>query len=688
MPAIDHDFVSIPEVSCDVGVREEELDELAAVNSALAVERLHEAWSERSEDDDDPFWSPLPPEEKLAAVTPDAIERVLATWARRRSVRVRAFEVDRMRVTNRQYEVFVRETGRRPPPSWPEGRIPAGGERWAVCNVSHKDAFSYAEWAGLEMIREDEWLIAAGAADGRRYPWGDVTSKLLPALFDPDPELDPSAHRRLASPYGVTGLISATFEWCWDAFEPPHGVDPDLFRAIFHRADSSFRALRGGYTHAQQWSVHTRVGNAPSATQPPYGFRCVRRASIPALATPPPVPEITIRPSPAPALDDRARWVGLLHTNVSEFNAARAAVSQARIDLRGADLRGVDLRRAHIGECDLSGADLRGALVTPLTISTCRLEGTQVEGLRADDQDSIERVLLVAAIWRDAAWFNAHRPKIWMPLSTDFSGCRFDGVNLERAWLTRSRLEGADFTRARLIKTDFARSDLRGARFSGNTLADCVLEHTNLDGARFVGCVLDHTSIPHASMRGSHFQHARVEGAYLIATDARAASFTRATLEACRFHAVDLRGADFRGASFDDVRIERGDATGADLGGVYGAPAFDRVEGAPRVVVADRARGEDPNEAIRRSIERLRESSSVPRAETIEIDHPDVDELVLSILAAPEPYFDVAVRSRLGESSRALAFGAPAVDALLVDARTTAIAVLESIELSLESLRR
>jgi hypothetical protein len=72
-----------------------------------------------------------------------------------------AYYLSPNRVTNREYEKFVKATHHRPPPHWPMGEAPPGYENDPVVNVTYKDAFLYSVWAGKRLPKESELIHAA-----------------------------------------------------------------------------------------------------------------------------------------------------------------------------------------------------------------------------------------------------------------------------------------------------------------------------------------------------------------------------------------------------------------------------------------------------------------------------------------------------------------------------------------------
>jgi formylglycine-generating enzyme required for sulfatase activity len=274
MPAIDHVLVQIPSTRGVVGLAEEMLVDVAARN-AMAARKQALANEEQT---DDPLELMKMTSRVNAQSDAKTHLRALRTLIPRREVSVNAFQIDRQCVTNGQYEVFVRETGHRPPGYWGGAAAPDDLDDHPVLYVSHKDALAYALWADLELPTEIEWEIAATGGDGRIYPWGNEPRPELEQFRTTEPGTFPADQfSSLASPFGVRGMVASFWQWCWDAFAPLPGGDRAAFAESYPGWQSTWRVLRGGFSYDMQWGTFTRAGDEPSENGYAYGFRCVKR---------------------------------------------------------------------------------------------------------------------------------------------------------------------------------------------------------------------------------------------------------------------------------------------------------------------------------------------------------------------------------------------------------------------------
>jgi formylglycine-generating enzyme required for sulfatase activity len=135
-----------------------------------------------------------------------------------RQMNLKAFWIDKYPVTNREYAAFVAATGYHPQNDsnflrqFVNGRVPNGLEDHPVVYVSYSDAKAYAQWVGKRLPTEEEWQLAAGAADGRDWPWGNAedTSHYNASRSGTQPV---NAHPSGASPYGVEDLVGNVWQW-------------------------------------------------------------------------------------------------------------------------------------------------------------------------------------------------------------------------------------------------------------------------------------------------------------------------------------------------------------------------------------------------------------------------------------------------------------------------------------------
>ncbi|MFZ5477186.1 MAG: formylglycine-generating enzyme family protein [Myxococcota bacterium] len=224
-----------------------------------------------------------------------------------REVVVGDFLIDVTEVTQAQYQLFLDDTGYRPPfvaePwadtdhwNWSGGDHPAATGDHPVVLANWYDARAYCEWAGKRLPTEAEWQLAAiGPADDEwTFPWGND--------YDPDklnhgrletPNYDDSDGWEYTSPVGAYpegasrwGLLDAfgnAWEWTadirvrsWDEFAgeragerivDPHTGETGLYAAV--RGGAYFFDLRpnpGG----------ERNGFLVELRRKTSGFRCAK----------------------------------------------------------------------------------------------------------------------------------------------------------------------------------------------------------------------------------------------------------------------------------------------------------------------------------------------------------------------------------------------------------------------------
>lgn len=220
-------------------------------------------------------------------------EGTFAMGSARREIHVDAFYMDRMPVTNAQFEVFVDATGYKPLDAgarrflahWRNGKPPRGEERHPVVYVSWYDARAYATWAGARLPTEAEWEKAARGSDGRRYPWGRAEPNRAHANFgrSHDHTTPVGAFPDGASPFGILDLAGNVWEWCEDAYdeefyEKGPSVNPKL---VVSGPKKNGHVMRGGsfMYDARALRTYARMGFDPHYRFAEGGFRCVKPTS-------------------------------------------------------------------------------------------------------------------------------------------------------------------------------------------------------------------------------------------------------------------------------------------------------------------------------------------------------------------------------------------------------------------------
>ena len=134
-----------------------------------------------------------------------------------REVDLKPYWIDRYPVTNSDFARFVAASSYRPADAtnflkhFVNGKVPAGAEKKPVVYVSYDDAKAYAAWAGKRLPTEEEWQYAAGASDGRSWPWGTQWDQARTNAGGQGPD-EVDAHPGGASPYGVEDLVGNVWQ--------------------------------------------------------------------------------------------------------------------------------------------------------------------------------------------------------------------------------------------------------------------------------------------------------------------------------------------------------------------------------------------------------------------------------------------------------------------------------------------
>lgn len=188
-------------------------------------------------------------------------------------VRLPAFYLDVVEVTNERYEEFCQVTKRSLPTNFPRGQPGR-----PVVNVTIADAQAFAAWAKKRLPTEQEWERAARGSDGRRFPWGEEPKREW-ANVDDNPDdswhnlVSVEAYRNGRSPEGALQMIGNAKEFTADR------TTPTALAIRSHAVDESvWYAVKGGsFKSKLAESVAFAVEPVPASySGPDLGFRCAR----------------------------------------------------------------------------------------------------------------------------------------------------------------------------------------------------------------------------------------------------------------------------------------------------------------------------------------------------------------------------------------------------------------------------
>ena len=190
------------------------------------------------------------------------------------------FALGRFPVTNRQYHVFVQETGDSVPPF--DGQSQFADPGVPVVGVSWDDAVAYCRWLGAQtgkafrLPTEAEWERAArGERQAALYPWGDEPPSERPF---PGWDLATGGPQRAGlnppNDFGLFDMSEGVHQWCSDYYARDYySYSPE--RNPLGAPTGQRRASRGGsWRHRIKFSrCAARSSLPPAFRYADYGFR-------------------------------------------------------------------------------------------------------------------------------------------------------------------------------------------------------------------------------------------------------------------------------------------------------------------------------------------------------------------------------------------------------------------------------
>jgi formylglycine-generating enzyme required for sulfatase activity len=210
------------------------------------------------------------------------------------AVRVSSFFMAETAVTNRQYRMFLEQTGHPEPEFWRDPRFsdpdqPAVGVRFG-------DALAFCGWlaetSGLvvDLPTEAEWEYGARGSDGRRYPWGNEAPSAERACYEEDAmEGRPAkvgSYPKGRGAHGTFDQAGNVWEWCRDTWDPMaylkrsrvHARDP-----VVEDGQAGVQVVRGGswFFPPEDLAATSRGKNQAEKSADDLGFRVALRLSLP-----------------------------------------------------------------------------------------------------------------------------------------------------------------------------------------------------------------------------------------------------------------------------------------------------------------------------------------------------------------------------------------------------------------------
>jgi formylglycine-generating enzyme required for sulfatase activity len=137
-----------------------------------------------------------------------------------KSIFLPAFRIVRAPVTNKQWSVFLQESGYKPTENehikrWDGVLYPSRLANHPAVHVSKHDADAFCSFYGLRLPSEFEWEKAARGTDGRLWPWGNQLPEWWLCNFRGFHKgtTPVGSFPQGASPYGLLDCAGNVREW-------------------------------------------------------------------------------------------------------------------------------------------------------------------------------------------------------------------------------------------------------------------------------------------------------------------------------------------------------------------------------------------------------------------------------------------------------------------------------------------
>lgn len=251
-------------------------------------------------------------------------------------------------------------------------------------------------------------------------------------------------------------------------------------------------------------------------------------------------------------------WVGADLSKTNFANRSLTGIVWRDTTLADAILTNSDLSESNLARTILTGADLSGARLSGSTLVQTDFTDAILTGIPDSD--------LVSASWfetilagQDFAGRNLAGIRWWGVNLTkaDLRGTVLDGADLKDANLTQANLSNAqnlrtvlNFGTATLVNTKLSLADLREVDLTNAKLSGADLFGANLDGATLAG----------ADLSGADLRNARI-----VRSDGPGVGVSDADLRSAELRGAKLNGQDLSGRDLHGVDLSAADLTGAKL---------------------------------------------------------------------------------------------------------------------------
>lgn len=199
------------------------------------------------------------------------------------------FWLGRTEVTVAQFQRFVKETGYVTDAekvgnrfTWRSPGFPQR-EDHPVVYLSYEDAGSYAQWAGVSLPTEAEWVYACRAGSTTKFYWGDVVDdRYLWHRCNTDGTGTRSVATKLPNAWGLYDMVGNAWEYCQVG-----DTSGWVSRGASWTRCPQYRSRQGTMTGVLlEEAVEPRLQRYdPNPQYPAYpwdddrGFRCIRRVT-------------------------------------------------------------------------------------------------------------------------------------------------------------------------------------------------------------------------------------------------------------------------------------------------------------------------------------------------------------------------------------------------------------------------